>query len=301
MSNGKKISIIIPVYNEVLNLPPLVENLIEEINKLVNDYEIIFIDDGSSDKSDERIKEFCDQNTKIKLIKLKQHCGKTAALKGGFEKANGDYIITIDADLQNKPEDIKKIITTLDEGCDVASGWRQKRKDKLASKILPSSLTNKIISVISNHNFHDIGCGLKGFKKEVLDQIEMYGDMHRFILPVAFLKGFKTAETQIEHEKRMYGKSKYNALRIFPVIRDFLTIDYFRNYIQNILLKTLLISLIIFGVLVTFKGNTTINIIKLIFKSIFIISATLYLLIKHFCKYLKINRSYEIEYTININ
>lgn len=220
------ISIVVPVYNEEENIIPLFEKL----RKIMDgEYEIIFVDDGSTDKSYEILKKIHSENENVKCIKFSRNFGKTAALMAGFEMARGDIIVTIDADLQNDPEDIPKMIEMLNE-YDAVSGWRYERKDPFISKKLPSAISNKLSGWLTGLKIHDFNCGLKAYRKECLDGIELYGEMHRYIPAILAWKGYKVGEVKVKHHPRKYGKSKYGMKRLARGLFDLINFKFWAGY-----------------------------------------------------------------------
>lgn len=220
------ISIVVPVYNEEENIIPLFEKLKKVIKK---EYEIIFVDDGSFDKSYEILKKIHSENENIKCIKFSRNFGKTAALMAGFETAKGDIIVTIDADLQNDPQDIPKMVEMLNK-YDAVSGWRYNRKDPFISKKLPSVISNKLSRWLTGLKIHDFNCGLKAYRKECLDDIELYGEMHRYIPAILAWKGYKIGEVKVKHYPRKYGKSKYGVKRLARGLFDLINFKFWAGY-----------------------------------------------------------------------
>lgn len=227
----KNFSIIIPCYNEEKNIKILYENIIKMITKnKITSYEILFIDDGSTDTTLSEIEKLCIKNKKIRAFKLIRNYGQTAAISVGINNASKDVFILMDADLQNDPGDIPALIKKIDEGYDVVSGWRYKRKDKFFTRILPSIIANSIISLISGVKLHDYGCTLKAYKREYIKNIKLYGEMHRFIPVYAKLNGASITEVKVNHKPRIYGKSKYGLIRIFKVILDLMVVKFIEGY-----------------------------------------------------------------------
>jgi len=224
------LSLVIPVYNEAENLEILYREIKSSCENLGKSYEVIFIDDGSTDDSALVLTNIWKQYPAIKIIKLRKNFGQTAALSAGFDHSRGEVIITLDADLQNDPADFGLLIKKIEEGYDIASGWRVKRKDKLFSRRLPSSTANWLISAITRVKLHDYGCTLKAFRKEVLKSINLYGEMHRFIPAIASQMGVSIAEVKVNHRPRRFGKSKYSMLRFVKVMLDLLTVKFFLTY-----------------------------------------------------------------------
>ena len=209
----RRLSVVIPLYNEEGSLAQLYKLLIENINsvikdKLISDYEILFVNDGSTDSSEEKILKIADKDAKVKLINLRRNFGKSRALQIAFEHAQGDIVITMDADLQDDPCEIKRFIEKIDEGYDLVSGWKYNRLDPLEKK-LPSTLFNFVTSHFSGIHIHDFNCGFKAYRKEVVKSINVYGEFHRYIPILAARNGFKIAEIEVKHHKREFGVSKF--------------------------------------------------------------------------------------------
>jgi len=228
--NSPALSLVIPVYNEEKNLPLLYEEIAECLKKLDKSCEIIFVDDGSSDASYQELRTFQKQDTRVKIIKLRKNFGQTPALSAGFDYSRGEIVITLDADLQNDPNDIPLFIQKIEEGHDIVSGWRRKRKDKFFSRRLPSISANWLISFITKVKLHDYGCTLKAFRKEVIKNIKLYGELHRFIPAIASQLGVSIAEVEVNHRPRRFGKSKYSIFRFPRVILDLLTVKFLLSY-----------------------------------------------------------------------
>ena len=223
------ISVVIPVYNEEKNLSVLHNKLVGILKKISKDYEIIFIDDGSTDSSFRILESLQKKSRNTKIIKFRGNFGQTAALNAGFKYAKSPVIVTMDADLQNDPADIPKLLNKLKEGYDVVSGWRYKRKDPV-SKVLFSKLSNMLRRLIVKEVIHDSGCSLKAYKKECFDDLELYGEMHRFIPTLLRWKGFKIGEVKVTHLPRKFGKSKYNYKRIFSGFVDLINSKLWMDY-----------------------------------------------------------------------
>ncbi|RLF49073.1 MAG: glycosyltransferase [Thermoplasmata archaeon] len=221
-------SIVIPVYNEEENIAPLYEK-IASVMKNMGEYEIIFIDDGSTDGTFKKIKKLNEKDGAVRCIRFRRNFGKTAALTAGFERAEGDVIITMDGDMQNDPEDIPSLVKML-EKYDAVSGWRYSRKDPWLRKKLPSRISNAISRWITGLNLHDFNCALKAYKKEALKDIELYGDMHRYIPAVLAWKGYKVGEIKVRHHERKHGKSKYGARRFLRGFFDLVNFKFWADY-----------------------------------------------------------------------
>lgn len=224
------ISIICPAYNEQLSLPILYQRLVEVLEKLKASFEIILVDDGSTDSTAGVMDQIAKIDPRVKAIHFVRNFGQTAAFSAGIDIAKGDVLITIDADLQNDPKDIVNLLKGIDEGYDVVSGWRKDRKDPFINRILPSLIANKIISTISGIGLHDYGCSLKAYRKEVLKGVKLYGEMHRFIPIYAAWMGAKVTEIPVRHHPRTMGSSKYGISRTIKVVLDLLTIKFLFDY-----------------------------------------------------------------------
>jgi len=224
------ISVVIPIFNEAENLNELYHELVGSCPKLKKSFEIIFVDDGSWDESFAILKKIQKKDLKVKILKLRRNFGQTAALSAGFDYAKGKIIITLDADLQNDPKDFPLLIEKIEEGFDIISGWRQKRKDKFVSRRLPSAIANWLISFITRVKLHDYGCTLKAFRSDIIKNIRLYGEMHRFIPAIASHMGVSIAEVKVNHRPRLHGKSKYNVFRFIKVFLDLLTVKFLLSY-----------------------------------------------------------------------
>lgn len=224
------ISIVVPLYNEEESLGRLYDRLTKALAKLGKDYEIIVVDDGSTDNSFQVLEKFHQQDGRLKVISFRRNFGQTAAMSAGFDHAQGEVIVTMDADLQNPPEEIGKLLEKMDEGYDIVSGWRKDRKDKYITRRLPSKMANFLISKLTGVQLHGYGCSLKCYRKEILKNIKLYGDMHRFIPAVASSVGAKVAEVGVAHEPRRYGKSKYGLSRTLRVFLDLILVKFLLSF-----------------------------------------------------------------------
>ena len=226
-----KISIVIPVFNENESLPDLKVELDKNLSAYP-EWEVIFIDDGSSDGSTEYLADLCAQDSHYKLIQFYRNYGKSAALSEGFKLADGDYIITMDADLQDDPAEIPNVVSKLEEGWDLVSGWKKIRHDPIG-KTLPSKLFNFVTRVMTGVKIHDFNCGLKGYKKSVVKSIEVFGGRHRYIPALAGQRKFKITEITINHRARQFGETKYGGSRLFHGFFDLITILFLNRYDQQ--------------------------------------------------------------------
>ena len=228
--NRLGLSVVIPVYNEAENLEALHQELAAVCPKLGRTYEILFIDDGSQDGSFDVLKRIQKKDKRVKVIRFRKNFGQTAAMSAGFDYARGEVIITLDADLQNDPKDFPLLLSKIDEGYDIAAGWRRRRFDKFLTRRLPSILANGLISRITGVRLHDYGCTLKAFRFEVVKSIKLYGELHRFIPAIASTIGVSIAEVAVNHRPRIHGKSKYTIFRAVKVILDILTVKFLLSY-----------------------------------------------------------------------
>ena len=226
---GPEISVVVPVFDEQDNLRPLHEQLTHTLAG-EHSYEIIFVDDGSSDSSFTVLAELQEADVKVRVIRFRKNFGQTAALGAGFAHARGEIIVAMDADLQNDPADIPKMVAKLDEGFDVVSGWRKKRHDSALTRRLPSRMANWLISRITGVRLHDYGCTLKAYRKEVLAETKLYGEMHRFIPALASWNGAKVTEMVVNHRPRTAGLAKYGLARTWKVLLDLITVSFLGSF-----------------------------------------------------------------------
>lgn len=227
---GLLLSIVLPLLNEEENIPLLYGELKEVLNSMEEEHEIIFIDDGSTDTSLSLLQDIQKEDSGVVVVSFRKNFGQTAAMSAGFDYAKGDVIVTMDADLQNDPHDIPMMISKIREGYDVVTGWRFDRKDKFLSRRLPSIIANKIISSTTGVNLHDYGCTLKAFRKEVIKNVKLYGEMHRFIPAIASGMGISFTEVKVNHRPRRFGTSKYGISRTIRVILDLMTVKFLLSY-----------------------------------------------------------------------
>jgi glycosyltransferase involved in cell wall biosynthesis len=227
------LSIVVPVYNERENISYLYENLSKVLPSLGRKYEVLLIDDGSTDGTFSELVKIHEQNNNYKIIKFRKNFGQTPAMSAGFDYANGEIIITLDADLQNDPQDIPLLLEKMNEGYDIVSGWRINRQDKAVSRKLPSKIANWLIAKLTGVKIHDYGCTLKAYSRDVVKNIELYGEMHRYIPAVASWMGISVAEVPVHHHSRKFGKSKYGISRTIRVILDIIILKYLLSYSQR--------------------------------------------------------------------
>ena len=232
-NTNQLISIIIPVFNESESIGYLLDEVLNVMcsNKL--NFEIVVVNDGSQDSTSNVLDELTIKIKELSVISLRTNYGQTAAMSAGFDNSNGEVVITLDGDLQNDPNDIPKLISHINEGYDLICGWRYDRKDKLINRRIPSKIANKLIANVTGLKLHDYGCSLKAFKKEILDDIKLYGELHRFLPVLAKIEGAKIKEIKVNHRSRKYGSSKYGIDRTFRVLMDLLTVWFMTKFLTR--------------------------------------------------------------------
>jgi glycosyltransferase involved in cell wall biosynthesis len=223
------LSIIIPIYNEEGNIIPLYQKLSEQLHQIQRSYEIILVDDGSTDSTFEKISQLHMQDPHIKIIKFRKNFGKSTALDVAFHYSKGQIVITMDGDLQDDPEEISRFLARIEEGFDLVCGWKYPRFDPLI-KTIPSKIFNRITCLFTGIDLHDFNCGFKAYKRVVIKNIQLYGEMHRYIPALAAWKGFKITEMKIRHHPRNSGKSKYGFSRLIKGLLDLITVKFLTNY-----------------------------------------------------------------------
>ncbi len=227
------LSIFLPVYNEEENLPTLHRKIIEAMDRLNESCEVIYVDDGSTDGSLAILRELAARDRRVRVIGFRRNYGQTAAMAAGIDAARGAILIPMDADLQNDPADIERLLAKLEEGYDVVSGWRAHRRDAFITRTLPSRIANGLISKISGVPLHDYGCSLKAYRRDVIKDVNLYGEMHRFIPIYASWAGARVTEIPVAHHPRMAGQSKYGLSRMVKVIFDLVTIKFMSRYLTK--------------------------------------------------------------------
>lgn len=218
------LSIVIPLYNEEESVDALYEEVRAAADDLKRDWELLLVDDGSTDRTVEKLREICARDSRVGAIRFRRNYGQTAALQAGFDQARGRVVITLDGDLQNDPRDFGLLLAALDEGHDVVCGWRRDRQDKMISRRIPSRAANWLISHITGIHIHDNGCTLKAYRADVVKRARLYAEMHRFLAPMMALSGCRTREVVVHHRARRFGKSKYGISRIWKVFLDLLAV-----------------------------------------------------------------------------
>ncbi|MCA9072103.1 MAG: glycosyltransferase family 2 protein [Planctomycetaceae bacterium] len=227
------VSIVVPIYNEVENLPHLHKGLTDVLSQLDREYEIILVDDGSRDGSLPLMEEMAQNDPHVKVLEFRKNFGQTAAMAAGIHAATGDVIVTMDGDLQNDPTDIPKMLEKIDEGYDLVHGWRKDRQDAFLSRKLPSRIANRLISKVTVFPVNDLGCTLKAIRREIAQELELFGEMHRFIPILARCRGAKCTEIVTKHHPRRFGESKYGISRTIRVLLDLLTVKYLIQYLPS--------------------------------------------------------------------
>lgn len=233
MNSFKSVSVVVPIYNELDNI----DLAWEELNKLLlstgRRFEIVFVDDGSNDGSRQKLMDLALDNAVVRVVLLRRNFGQTAAMHAGIQHSSGDYIVTMDGDLQNDPASVPAMLSKLDEGYDLVHGWRKDRQDNLVSRKLPSWLANRLISKVTGFPINDLGCTLKAIKSEIAKDIELYGEMHRFIPILASNLGARCIEMEVGHRARIHGDSKYGIGRFIRVLLDLITVQYMTKYFSS--------------------------------------------------------------------
>jgi len=227
------LSVVVPVLNEEESLSPLLAGLTQAIAPLGYRYEILCIDDGSTDGSEMELERLARTYPSLRVIILRRNYGQSAALAAGFDHARGRVIVTIDGDLQNDPQDIPRLLGVLDQGFDLVSGWRQHRQDRALTRRLPSQLANRLIGWVTGVHLHDYGCGLKVYRAEVLRDMNLYGELHRFLPALAFIEGARITEVGVRHHRRRFGRSKYGLGRSLRVCLDLLTVYFMKKFLTQ--------------------------------------------------------------------
>ena len=245
--NSLDFSIVVPLYNEEGNVEPLFEGISAVMEGLGVSYEIVAVDDGSLDSTGEKLRRAQEVRPHLRVVSLRRNFGQTAALSAGMDFSSGKVIVTMDGDLQNDPKDIPRLLKKMDEGYDIVSGWRQQRKEPFLNRRLPSILANRLISKVSKVKLHDYGCTLKAYRREVIENINLYGDMHRFVPALASAMGARITEIEVTHHSRRSGKSKYGLSRTYKVILDLLTLTFMLFFFHR--------PMLLFGIAGSFSGG----------------------------------------------
>jgi glycosyltransferase involved in cell wall biosynthesis len=225
--------VVVPLYNEEGSLHQLVEKLLEALRPLALAFELVLVDDGSRDATPQILGQLATQVPELVAVLLRRNYGQTAAMAAGFDSSRAPIIVTLDGDLQNDPADIPLLIDTLEEGYDLVSGWRHQRQDGALNRLLPSLIANRLIARVTGVRLHDYGCSLKAYRREVVADMNLYGELHRFLPALAFIEGARIGEVRVQHHPRRYGKSKYGIDRTFRVLMDLLTVWFMKRFLTR--------------------------------------------------------------------
>lgn len=223
--SARALSVVVPVFDEAANAQPLVERIVAACRPLRLPFEVVVVDDGSRDRTLEILRGLVPTTPELVVVALRRNFGQTLALQAGLDRARGEVIVTMDGDLQNDPADIRRLLEALEEGADVVSGWRRQRRDTLILRKLPSWIANALIRRVTGVPIHDQGCSLKAYRRDVIRELHLYGDMHRFVAILTMPVGAKLAEIEVSHHPRQAGASKYGISRTFKVLADLFTIE----------------------------------------------------------------------------
>lgn len=247
-SNPLALSVVVPIYNEVASIPHLVDAVATSLSANQLSYEIICVDDGSQDGSTELLLELARSRPDLKAVILRRNYGQTAAMSAGFKHAQGRVIVMIDGDFQNDPADIPALLAKIEEGYDLVSGWRKERQDAALTRLLPSKIANWLIGRVTGVKLHDYGCSLKAYRSELVADMNLYGELHRFLPALAYIEGARISEIPVRHHARRYGKSKYGLGRTFRVVMDLLTVFFMKKFLTRPMHVFGLFGLLSFGV-----------------------------------------------------
>ena len=228
-----ELSIVVPLYNEAESLPPLVEQLLAALRPLGRSFELVLVDDGSSDDTAAVLRHLAAQTPELVAVLLRRNYGQTPAMSAGFDASRGGLIVTLDGDLQNDPADIPLLLERLEQGYDLVSGWRHQRQDPAMSRKLPSRVANRLIARVTGVRLHDYGCSLKAYRRELVEDMNLYGELHRFLPALAFIEGARISEVKVNHRARSFGSSKYGIDRTFRVLMDLLTVWFMKRFLTR--------------------------------------------------------------------
>ena len=233
MTTPLDLSVVVPLYNEEESLPYLVQQLTDALRPSGERFELVLVNDGSSDRTAEVLEQLSHEVPELVAVLLRKNYGQTAAMAAGFDVAQGDVIVSLDGDLQNDPADIPMLLAKLREGYDLVSGWRHQRQDAALQRKLPSRIANRLIGRVTGVKLHDYGCSLKAYRREVLSDMRLYGELHRFLPALAFIEGARITEVKVNHRARQYGSSKYGIDRTFRVLMDLLTVWFMKRFLTR--------------------------------------------------------------------
>ena len=228
-----ELSIVVPLYNEAESLPSLMDQLLAALRPLGRSFELVLVDDGSSDDTAAVLRHLAAQTPELVAVLLRRNYGQTPAMSAGFDASRGALIVTLDGDLQNDPADIPLLLDRLEQGFDLVSGWRHQRQDPAMSRKLPSRVANRLIARVTGVRLHDYGCSLKAYRRELVEDMNLYGELHRFLPALAFIEGARISEVKVNHRARSFGSSKYGIDRTFRVLMDLLTVWFMKRFLTR--------------------------------------------------------------------
>lgn len=231
--SAPELSIVVPLFNEEESVPLLVERLLAALRPLQRSFELVLVDDGSSDATAAVLRHLAAQTPELVAVLLRRNYGQTAAMSAGFDASRGTLIITLDGDLQNDPADIPMLLAQLERGYDLVSGWRHQRQDNAVSRLLPSRIANRLIARVTGVHLHDYGCSLKAYRRELVEDLNLYGELHRFLPALAAIEGARISEVKVNHSARRFGTSKYGIDRTFRVLMDLLTVWFMKRFLTR--------------------------------------------------------------------
>ena len=233
MSAPLDLSVVVPLYNEEESLPHLVDQLLSALRPSGERFELVLVNDGSSDHTAEVLERLSQEIPELVGVLLRKNYGQTAAMAAGFDVSQGEVIVSLDGDLQNDPADIPMLLSKLREGYDLVSGWRHQRQDAALQRKLPSKIANRLIGRVTGVRLHDYGCSLKAYRRDVLSDMRLYGELHRFLPALAFIEGARITEVKVNHRARQFGSSKYGIDRTFRVLMDLLTVWFMKRFLTR--------------------------------------------------------------------
>jgi glycosyltransferase involved in cell wall biosynthesis len=231
--SGCELSVVIPLFNEHDNVPLLVDQVMAVLRPMGRPFELVLVDDGSSDGTDTVLEQLASRTPELVAVLLRRNYGQTAAMAAGFDASSGAVLITLDGDLQNDPTDIPLLLERLEQGFDLVSGWRHQRQDAALQRLLPSKIANRLIARVTGVKLHDYGCSLKAYRREVVADLNLYGELHRFLPALAFIEGARISEVKVKHHPRRFGSSKYGIDRTFRVLMDLLTVWFMKRFLTR--------------------------------------------------------------------
>ena len=230
---GPELSVVVPLFNEEESLPLLVDKLLAALRPLGRSFELVLVDDGSSDDTARVLRDLASSTPELVAVLLRRNYGQTPAMSAGFDASRGGLIVTLDGDLQNDPADIPMLLAELERGFDLVSGWRHQRQDHAVSRLLPSKIANCLIAGVTGVRLHDYGCSLKAYRRELVGDMNLYGELHRFLPALAFIEGARISEVKVNHSARRFGRSKYGIDRTFRVLMDLLTVWFMKRFLTR--------------------------------------------------------------------